>query len=93
MKKTLLMLAFLPALALSACTFDELNDGYQFGDVAKMTEREFGDFLEHRKAYCDVAQSSAIRNAALRLLQLKYPWIPAEGICTRLPTITISQQP
>jgi hypothetical protein len=89
MKKMSLGFALVSVLALSiglaasltGCSAPELEDGYQLGDVTHIAIREEEKIVQAKRAYCDKASTFAVRDAALRLIRLKYPFIPENGIC------------
>jgi len=63
------------------CSSPELSDGYQLGDITHIAIREEAKIIEAKDNYCDKAKDDAIRSAALRIIRLKYPFIPENGIC------------
>jgi len=69
------------AVPLAACSPPELEDGYQLGDVTHIVIREEDTIIQAKKDYCDKARTFVVRDAALRLIRLKYPFIPENGIC------------
>jgi hypothetical protein len=91
MKKTGLSKILIIGLALSAtlpmtgCSTPELDDGYQLGDVTHIVIREEEKIVQAKQAYCDKAATSVVRDAALLLIRLKYPFIPENGICGKQP--------
>lgn len=80
-KHYLLMVAMSMTLVLPACSTPELDNGYQLGDITHIVVREEAKIKQAKQDYCDSAQDSAIRAAALRVIRLKYPFIPENGIC------------
>lgn len=88
MKKSFISFVILLSvpLLLFACSFDELDDGYQVGDASRLTARELKELYVSVHQYCDKASSSTVRTAALTIIRLYYPQVPANGICLpRLP--------
>ena len=79
MKKILVAMAI--TLMLTACNFDELEDGYQFGDVSHLSARKLADLKQARDDYCTNTDGSLLRKAALVTLRLEFPLIPENGIC------------
>jgi hypothetical protein len=79
MKKVIL--AFAVLLLIVGCSTPELDDGYQFGDVTRIAIREEKDIKQAINDYCDKAEDSAIRQAALAVIRTKYPFVPENGIC------------
>ncbi len=71
------------SVVLTAC-FDQIkqvNDGYQFGDISRMTVKELGILKQAHHDYCDKNNDSTIRSVALALLRTELPMIPPNGIC------------
>jgi len=68
-------------LLLIGCSTPELDNGYQLGDITHIAIREEANIKQAKQDYCDKASGSAVRDAALRLIRLKYPFIPENGIC------------
>jgi uncharacterized lipoprotein YmbA len=85
MKKIHVVLAFVMATIMAAvlvgCSTPELEDGYQLGDVTHIVIREEEKIKQAKQTYCDSVTDSIARAAALRLIRLKYPFIPENGIC------------
>lgn len=79
MKRLFVLLAV--SLPLIACNSEELNDGYQFGDIAHLTNRELAELKQARDDYCDKTQDSVLRYAALKVVRLYFPLLPENGIC------------
>lgn len=80
MKKIILTIAV--SLFLVACSSpSELEDGYQFGDVTHIAIREEQDIKQAVSDYCDKSKDSIVRATALRVIRLKYPFVPENGIC------------
>jgi hypothetical protein len=88
MKKTglgkilILGLALAATLPMAGCSTPELDDGYQIGDITHIVIREEDKIKQARETYCGNVQDSSTRDAALRLIRLKYPFIPENGICS-----------
>jgi hypothetical protein len=85
MKKHNVFFAFAMAIVIAAplvgCSTPELEDGYQIGDITHIVIREEDKIKQARDTYCGNVQDSVARAAALRLIRLKYPFIPENGIC------------
>ncbi|MGZ5620559.1 MAG: hypothetical protein ACXWFG_06795 [Methylobacter sp.] len=82
MKKTLILsLVIAATLLIAGCPAQELDDGYQLGDITHIVIREEDRIKQARETYCSNVQDSAARDAALRLIRMKYPFIPENGIC------------
>jgi hypothetical protein len=79
MKKMLLIIA--ATLLMVGCSVPELDNGYQIGDITHIVIREEDRIKQARETYCGNVQDSATRDAALRLIRIKYPFIPENGIC------------
>ncbi|MFZ2405528.1 MAG: hypothetical protein WAW41_10355 [Methylobacter sp.] len=79
MTKVFLIIA--ATLLMVGCSTLELDDGYQLGDITHIVVREEEKIKQAKLDYCDQAKDSAIRDAALRVIRLKYPFIPEDGIC------------
>jgi hypothetical protein len=67
--------------SLTGCTAPELDDGYQIGDITHIVIREEEKIKQARETYCGNVQDSVARDAALRVIRIKYPFIPENGIC------------
>ncbi|MEE7625447.1 hypothetical protein V3O24_04675 [Methylobacter sp. Wu8] len=80
-KILILGLALAAILQLAGCPAQELDDGYQIGDITHIVIREEDKIKQARDTYCGNVQDSAARAAALRLIRIKYPFIPENGIC------------
>jgi len=80
-KILILGLALAATLPLPGCQAQELDDGYQIGDITHIVIREEDKIKQARETYCDKVQDSFARDAALRIIRLKYPFIPENGIC------------
>lgn len=74
-------LALAATLPLAGCTAPELDDGYQIGDITHIVVREEEKIKQARETYCGNVQDSVARDAALRVIRIKYPFIPENGIC------------
>jgi len=84
MKKTISAFAFVANLSMTVigCSApEELDNGYQLGDITHIVVREEAAIIEAKNNYCNTAKDNAIRAAALRVIRLKYPFIPENGIC------------
>lgn len=68
----------------TACTTPELADGYQFGDLSKLTAREISKLHDARVAYCDSTSSSTLKRLAIAVIQTRLPGYPEHGICSNL---------
>ncbi len=68
---------------LTAC-FEEQDDGYQFGDISRMTKRELAKLHQASINYCAATSNSLTKKAALLVIQAKLPGYPDDGICTHL---------
>lgn len=79
MNKIILIIA--TALLLEACTTQELDDGYQFGDITHLAVREQKEVNQAITEYCDKNRASMVRYAALNVIRLYFPLIPENGIC------------
>jgi len=79
MKKMFLIIA--ATLLMVGCSTPELDDGYQIGDITHIVIREEDRIKQARETYCGNVQDSAARDTALRLIRIKYPFIPENGIC------------
>jgi hypothetical protein len=80
-KSIILGLALAATLPMAGCSTPELDDGYQIGDITHIVIREEDKIKQARDTYCGNVQDSAARDAALRMIRLKYPFIPENGIC------------
>ena len=79
-----MIVALYCALALpvmSGCSSEEFKDGYQFGDLTHLTEREITVLEKHRETYCNEYNSNIMRQAALAAIRTQVPLIPENGIC------------
>jgi hypothetical protein len=85
MKKHNVFFAFAMATIMAAplvgCSAPELDNGYQLGDVTHIVLREEEKIKQAKQTYCDDVADSVARDAALRLIRIKYPFIPENGIC------------
>jgi hypothetical protein len=79
--KLVSMVIALLALPLAGCAPQELDDGYQFGDITRMSGRELAELEEARQAYCQNHKDSPLRKAALDYIRIQHPEIPENGIC------------
>ncbi len=68
----------------TACTTPELADGYQFGDLSKLTGFELSKLHDARVAYCDSTSSSTLKRLAIAVIQTRLPGYPEHGICSDL---------
>lgn len=82
MRMKLLLIALL--FWLAGCTTPELADGYQFGDLSKLTARELAKLHDARVAYCDATSTFALKRLAIVIIQTQLPGYPENGICTDL---------
>lgn len=81
MKLKLIALSLM-ALVMAGCKPEELDDGYQIGDISHLTIREIGRLEQARKEYCDANADVVVRKAALAYIRVKFPVIPENGICS-----------
>jgi hypothetical protein len=79
--KLILIALSLMAMLMAGCKPEELNDGYQVGDLSHLTIREISQLEQARKEYCDANADAIIRKAALAYIRVKFPVIPENGIC------------
>jgi hypothetical protein len=80
MKKMIIAL-ILTAIMLSGCAVPEMEDGYQFGDISHLADRELISLLDAIHTYCDKNRDSVARKTALAIIRVYYPLVPANGIC------------
>lgn len=71
----------LMAFLMAGCKPEELDDGYQVGDISHFTVREIGRLEQARTEYCDANADAVVRKAALAYIRVKFPVIPENGIC------------
>jgi hypothetical protein len=71
------------SIAVSACSSEALRDGYQPGDGLDMATDGVQRLNRAIDDYCNRNADDPTRQAALLLIRLRYPDIPADGICTK----------
>lgn len=84
--RPLIYLIFIIAVlsfGVGCTTTPEFKDGYQFGDISRVKQRELAALEQVRRDYCDLAQTSILRSVALTYLRAKQPAIPKDGICQK----------
>ena len=84
MNKIILIGAVL--LGIAGCIEPEWNDGYQFGDISKITWRDIDRLITAREKACGFIGDSVIRQEldkiAVLAIRAYVPAYPEEGVCT-----------
>ena len=79
------LLLFAMVLTGASCG-PELDDGYQFGDLTRMTIRDINRVIEARDKYCAYTGADSkrrfLRKAAVLAIRAYAPGYPQEGVCT-----------
>jgi hypothetical protein len=95
LKKHIAIGLFSAVLAIggpTACTSPELADGYQFGDLSRLTARQLSKLHDARVAYCDETSSWPLKRLAIAIIQTHLPGYPEQGICTDLQRLLQLEQ-
>lgn len=86
MKKRLLLITVPWLLMAASCNEPEFADGYQFGDVSRVTMRDVNRLIEVRNRACNYIGESGTRQVldkiAIAAIRVYAPAYPADGICT-----------
>jgi hypothetical protein len=69
----------------ASCNNPELEDGYQLGDISRITMRDINRIIEDRERACNYIGSDAIKRtldrAAILAIQHYVPMYPDDGLC------------
>lgn len=82
LKRAGVALAAASALVLAGCQKPEqLQDGYQFGDLSSVGVESLGDAVDLYDRYCHQGDQRA-RHLLLMAVRVVYPDYPGDGLCT-----------